>query len=95
MLRQASIRFLDEPTSSVDVTTEASIMDGLERVIEGRTTFVIAHRLSTVRKADRIVVLVQGAVVEVGTFDELLARGGVFAGMYATQFSTAPLQRKA
>jgi ATP-binding cassette subfamily B protein/subfamily B ATP-binding cassette protein MsbA len=95
VLRQAPILILDEPTSSVDVTTEASIMDGLERFIEGRTTFVIAHRLSTVRKADRIVVLVQGAVVEVGTFDELLARGGVFAGMYATQFSTAPLQRKA
>src|SRR6185369_14197017 len=95
VLRQAPILILDEPTSSVDVTTEASIMDGLERFIEGRTTFVIAHRLSTVRKADRIIVLVQGAVVEVGTFDELLAGGGVFAGMYATQFSTAPLQRKA
>ena len=95
VLRQAPILILDEPTSSVDVTTEASIMDGLERFIAGRTTFVIAHRLSTVRKADRILVLVQGAVVEQGTFDELLASGGVFAGMYATQFGEAPLQRKA
>jgi ATP-binding cassette subfamily B protein/subfamily B ATP-binding cassette protein MsbA len=95
VLRRAPILILDEPTSSVDVTTEASIMDGLDRFIEGRTTFVIAHRLSTVRKADRILVLVQGAVAEQGTFDELLARGGIFAGMYATQFGEAPLQRKA
>jgi ATP-binding cassette subfamily B protein/subfamily B ATP-binding cassette protein MsbA len=95
VLRQAPILILDEPTSSVDVTTEASIMEGLERFIDGRTTFVIAHRLSTVRKADRIVVLAHGAVVEQGTLPELLARGGVFARMYATQFAEEPLQRKA
>jgi ATP-binding cassette subfamily B protein/subfamily B ATP-binding cassette protein MsbA len=95
VLRRSPILILDEPTSSVDVTTEASIMDGLERLVAGRTTFVIAHRLSTVRKADRIVVLQQGAVVEQGTLAELLARGGVFAGMYATQFAEEPLQREA
>jgi ATP-binding cassette subfamily B protein/subfamily B ATP-binding cassette protein MsbA len=95
VLRQAPILILDEPTSSVDVTTEASIMQGLERLIEGRTTFVIAHRLSTVRRADRIVVLQHGAVIEQGTLAELLARGGVFAGMYATQFGEEPLQREA
>jgi ABC-type multidrug transport system fused ATPase/permease subunit len=95
VLRQAPILILDEPTSSVDVTTEASIMDGLERFIDGRTTFVIAHRLSTVRKADRIVVLEHGAVVEQGSLAELLARGGMFARMYATQFDTPPLQREA
>jgi ATP-binding cassette, subfamily B, bacterial len=95
VLRQAPILILDEPTSSVDVTTEASIMEGLERFIDGRTTFVIAHRLSTVRKADRIIVLAHGAVVEQGTLPELLARGGVFARMYATQFAEEPLQRKA
>ena len=95
VLLQAPILILDEPTSSVDVTTEASIMDGLERLIEGRTTFVIAHRLSTVRKADRIVVLEEGAIVEQGTLAELLGRGGQFARMYATQFAEEPLQRGA
>jgi ATP-binding cassette, subfamily B, bacterial len=95
VLRQSPILILDEPTSSVDVTTEASIMDGLERLIAGRTTFVIAHRLSTVRKADRIVVLQHGAVAEQGTLAELLARGGLFARMYATQFAEEPLQREA
>jgi ATP-binding cassette, subfamily B, bacterial len=95
VLRQAPILILDEPTSSVDVTTEASIMDGLEPLIDGRTTFVIAHRLSTVRKADRIAVLEQGTVVEHGTLAELLARGGLFARMYATQFAVQPLQREA
>ena len=95
VLRQSPILILDEPTSSVDVTTEAGIMAGLERLIAGRTTFVIAHRLSTVRRADRIAVLQQGAVVESGTLAELLARGGVFARMYATQFREEPLQREA
>jgi ATP-binding cassette subfamily B protein/subfamily B ATP-binding cassette protein MsbA len=95
VLRQPPIVILDEPTSSVDVTTEASIMDGLDRFIVGRTTFVIAHRLSTVRKADRIVVLDGGRIVEQGTLAELLARGGVFARMYATQFAAEPLQREA
>ena len=95
VLRQAPILILDEPTSSVDVTTEASIMDGLDRFIVGRTTFVIAHRLSTVRKADRIVVLQRGRIVEQGTLAELLARGGVFARMYATQFAAEPLRREA
>jgi ATP-binding cassette subfamily B protein/subfamily B ATP-binding cassette protein MsbA len=95
VLRQPPIVILDEPTSSVDVTTEASIMDGLDRFIVGRTTFVIAHRLSTVRKADRIVVLDGGRIVEQGTLAELLSRGGVFARMYATQFAAEPLQREA
>jgi ATP-binding cassette subfamily B protein/subfamily B ATP-binding cassette protein MsbA len=95
VLRQTPILILDEPTSSVDVTTEASIMEGVERFIAGRTTFVIAHRLSTVRKADRIVVLQHGAIAEQGTLAELLARGGLFARMYAAQFAEEPLQREA
>jgi ATP-binding cassette subfamily B protein len=95
VLRHAPILILDEPTSSVDVTTEASIMEGLGGLIAGRTTFVIAHRLSTVRRANRIIVLQHGAVVEQGTLAELLARGGVFARMHATQFAAAPLQREA
>jgi ATP-binding cassette subfamily B protein/subfamily B ATP-binding cassette protein MsbA len=95
VLRQAPILILDEPTSSVDVGTEASIMDGLGHFIAGRTTFVIAHRLSTVRQADRIVVLANGAVVEQGTLAELLRRGGVFAQMYATHFGKERVQREA
>jgi ATP-binding cassette subfamily B protein/subfamily B ATP-binding cassette protein MsbA len=95
VLRDTPILILDEPTSSIDVTTEASIMEGLERLIRGRTTLVIAHRLSTVRRADRIVVLEEGAIVEEGPLAALLARGGAFARMYATQFGELPLQREA
>jgi ATP-binding cassette subfamily B protein/subfamily B ATP-binding cassette protein MsbA len=89
VLRQSPILILDEPTASVDVTTEAAIMAGLERLMQGRTTFVIAHRLSTVRRATRIVVLDQGAIVEQGTLAELLARRGAFHRMYTTQFGGA------
>ena len=95
VLRQAPILILDEPTSSVDVATEASIMEGLERFIAERTTFVIAHRLSTVRKADTIIVVQNGVIAERGTLVELLARGGLFARLYATQFAEEPLQRGA
>jgi ATP-binding cassette subfamily B protein/subfamily B ATP-binding cassette protein MsbA len=95
VLRDTPILILDEPTSSVDVTTEVGIMEGLERLMRGRTTVVIAHRLSTVRRADRIVVLDQGDIVEQGAFATLLARGGVFARMYQTQFGEVPLQREA
>lgn len=90
VLRQAPILVLDEPTSSIDAATEAAIMAGLEGLMRGRTTFVIAHRLSTVRRADRIVVLERGAVVEQGGFAELLERGGPFARLYAVQFAAAP-----
>lgn len=77
-LKDAPILILDEPTSSVDSKTEAVILEALGRLMVGRTTFVIAHRLSTVRDADRIIVLDQGRIVETGTFDELVARGGLF-----------------
>lgn len=94
VLRAAPILILDEPTASVDVTTEAAIMAGLERLMEGRTSFVIAHRLSTVQRADRIIVLDRGAIVEQGTLAELLARRGVFYRMYETQFGSAQLRRE-
>jgi ATP-binding cassette subfamily B protein/subfamily B ATP-binding cassette protein MsbA len=89
ILRDAPILILDEPTSALDVETEAAVMAGIERLSAGRTTFVIAHRLSTVRRADRILVLKDGLIVEAGPFADLLRRGGVFATLYATQFAPA------
>ncbi|HEY3191127.1 MAG TPA: ABC transporter ATP-binding protein, partial [Solirubrobacteraceae bacterium] len=86
VLRDAPILILDEPTSALDATTEARVMQGLERLMAGRTTFVIAHRLSTVRRADAILVLDDGRIVERGTFTELVARGGHFARLHQTQF---------
>jgi ATP-binding cassette, subfamily B, bacterial len=86
ILLDAPILILDEPTSSVDLETEALIMEGLEHLMAGRTTFIIAHRLSTVRQADLILVMRAGQIVEQGTFSELLHRGGAFASLYRTQF---------
>jgi ATP-binding cassette subfamily B protein/subfamily B ATP-binding cassette protein MsbA len=87
ILRDAPILILDEPTSSVDAETEALIMAGLERLMAGRTTFIIAHRLSTVRRADVILVIRGGQIVEQGSFAELMRRQGPFAALYHTQFS--------
>ena len=86
VLRDAPILILDEPTSALDATTEARVMQGLVALMAGRTTFVIAHRLSTVRRADVILVLDAGRIVEQGTFTELVARGGHFARLHRTQF---------
>ena len=82
LLRNAPILILDEPTSAMDAETEALFLQGLERFGTGRTTFVIAHRLSTVRKADVIVVLRDGQIVEQGTFESLLEYPGVFASLW-------------
>jgi len=87
LLRNAPILILDEPTSALDVTTEALVMAGIDRLMAGRTTFIIAHRLSTVRRSDRIVVLRGGTIVEQGTLPELLRHGGFFAEYYRTQFA--------
>jgi ATP-binding cassette subfamily B multidrug efflux pump len=83
---------LDEATSNVDPATEAQIQEGLERVLEGRTSIVIAHRLSTVQNADRIIVMHHGRIVEDGTHSSLLARGGHYARLYR-HWSTAKTEQ--
>jgi ATP-binding cassette subfamily B protein/subfamily B ATP-binding cassette protein MsbA len=93
ILFNAPILILDEPTSSVDAETEALIMEGLRELTTGRTTFIIAHRLSTVRQADLIIVVRGGRIIEQGTFDGLMRRQGEFAKLYRTQFS--PQEEKA
>jgi ATP-binding cassette subfamily B protein len=85
LLRDAPILILDEPTSSVDTATEAAIMQAIEELMRGRTTFVIAHRLSTVRRAGQILVVQDGAIIERGGFDELMQRRGFFHQLYARQ----------
>lgn len=88
LLTDADVVILDEATSNVDTETEGEISLAMERLRQGRTCFVIAHRLATIRGADRILVLDQGGAAEQGTHEELLAAGGVYAQLYAAQFQS-------
>ncbi|MEO3946092.1 ABC transporter ATP-binding protein [Gorillibacterium sp. CAU 1737] len=88
-LRQAPLLILDEATSALDNESEGRVQEALDTLMQGRSTLVIAHRLSTVRGATRIVVLDRGKIVETGTHAELLARGGLYAHLYELQFAQA------
>lgn len=91
LLANPPMLILDEATSSIDTYTEAKIQQAFSRLTEGRTSFVIAHRLSTVRKADLILVMEKGSIVEKGNHQELLAKGGVYTKLYNSQFAGATL----
>ena len=86
LLQDPSICILDEATASIDPLTETLIQEGLDEVLAGRTAIVIAHRLSTVRSADRIIVLRQGEIIEEGSHEALIERGGHYAELYNTYF---------
>jgi subfamily B ATP-binding cassette protein MsbA len=90
ILRDSPILILDEATSSLDAESEMLVQDALVNLMRNRTSFVIAHRLSTVRRADTIVVLDRGCIVETGTHDSLLARGGAYARLYELQLRDEP-----
>ncbi|MBI2508541.1 MAG: ATP-binding cassette domain-containing protein, partial [Betaproteobacteria bacterium] len=87
LLKHAPVLVLDEATSALDTESERHVQAALEALMRNRTTIVIAHRLSTVEKADRIVVLDRGRIAETGTHRELLERGGIYDKLYRIQFA--------
>lgn len=87
ILADSDLLILDEATSSIDTKTEAVIQEGINRLTEGRTSFIIAHRLKTIENADRILVIHQGEILETGTHEELLSKKGFYADMYESQFT--------
>jgi ATP-binding cassette, subfamily B, bacterial len=89
ILKDAPILLLDEATSALDAESERKVQTALDRLMEGRTTLVIAHRLATVRSADRILVMDKGVIVEEGNHETLLAQGGLYARLARLQFTSA------
>lgn len=89
MLRRPPILILDEATSSIDTRTEVLVQDAFEELMKGRTSFIVAHRLSTIKNADQILVMKDGNIIERGTHNELLTRGGFYAKLYESQFAKA------
>lgn len=89
-----AILILDEATSALDVETEAQIQEALQRLIEGRTTFAIAHRLSTLKNANRLFVMDKGKIVEMGTHDELLRKKGIYFSLVMAQRTMAKRKGK-
>jgi ATP-binding cassette subfamily B protein len=85
LLRDPKILILDEATSALDTETEAKVQEALANLIKGRTVIAIAHRLSTLRNANRIVVLNQGGIAEMGSHDELMRKGGIYFGLVMAQ----------
>lgn len=90
MLQDPAILLLDEATSSIDTRTELQVQDAFDRMMEGRTSLVVAHRLSTIRSADCILVLKDGHIIERGTHEELLSAGGFYADLYRSQWAALP-----
>jgi ATP-binding cassette subfamily B protein len=88
LVADPQILILDEATANIDSFTELAIQRALKVLFEGRTSLVIAHRLATIRDADRIIVLQQGRIVEQGTHDELVAEGGLYAHLYSSNYAS-------
>ena len=86
MLCLPPMLILDEATSSIDTRTEMLIQEAFDRMMQGRTSFIVAHRLSTIRNADEILVMKDGSIIEQGSHDELMARGGFYKDLYNSQF---------
>lgn len=86
MLAKPRMLILDEATSSIDTRTELQVQEAFDRLMSGRTSFIVAHRLSTIQNADQIIVMNHGQIMEKGTHKELLARNGFYAQLYHAQF---------
>ena len=87
MLCLPPMLILDEATSSIDTRTELRIQKAFAEMMRGRTSFIVAHRLSTIREADMIIVMKDGHIIETGKHEELLAKGGFYASLYRSQFA--------